>query len=183
MADSLLVAVKAILLDHQPVDDLEVGYLASMLALLETSETPFSRHQFDPGHFTASGFVVSPDRSFLLLVHHTKLDKWLQPGGHVEPDDADLEGAARREVLEETGLGDLESIGLLDLDVHRFPQRDDGPAHDHLDVRFGFVATSSNASAGDGTAEVEWFALEEIAAWLDRPSLSRPARKLLVLRN
>ena len=115
----------------------------------------------------------------LLLVHHAKLEKWLQPGGHVEPDDADLESAARREVSEETGLEELELLGLLDLDVHRFPERGREPAHDHLDVRFGFWATSGDAIAGDGTLDLKWFPVDEVATWASRPSLSRPARKLL----
>jgi 8-oxo-dGTP pyrophosphatase MutT (NUDIX family) len=149
-----------------------------MLALLDSSGDALSRFRFDPGHFTASGFVVSPDRRSLLLVHHAKLGKWLQPGGHIETDDADVESAARREVVEETGLSDLESLGLLDVDIHRFPKRGDEPAHDHLDVRFGYFAGSPEVSAGDGTTEVRWFPLQEVANWDGRPSLSRPARKL-----
>src|SRR5690606_7888674 len=34
-----------------------------------------------PGHVTGSAWVVSPDRRRCLLVHHAKLDRWLQPGG------------------------------------------------------------------------------------------------------
>ena len=150
-----------------------------MLALLDSSGDALSRFHFDPGHFTASGFVLSPDRLSLLLVHHTKLEKWLQPGGHVETGDADVESAARREVVEETGLSDLELLGLLDIDIHRFPKRGDEPAHDHLDVRFGYLARAAGATAGDGTTEVRWFPLQEVADWDARPSLSRPARKLL----
>ncbi len=183
MTDARLAGLRGLLASYEPLDEREAGYLASMVALLRASETAMSRHHFVPGHFTASGFVVSPDRSAVLLVHHTKLGTWLQPGGHVEPDDTDLEMAARREVVEETGLEELEAFGLLDLDVHRFPERVDGPAHNHFDVRFGFVAGSLDASAGEGTTRVGWFALGEVAAWEDRPSLSRPAVKLLVPRN
>ncbi len=39
----------------------------------------------------------------LLLVHHSKLDKWLPPGGHMEPNETPDE-AVKREVKEETGL-------------------------------------------------------------------------------
>jgi 8-oxo-dGTP pyrophosphatase MutT (NUDIX family) len=183
MTDARFAAIASLLVGYQPLDDLEAGYLASMLALLDSGTDPLSRFHFSPGHFTASGFVVSPDRSSLLLVHHVKLAKWLQPGGHIEGDDADLERAARREVEEETGVRDLEFLGLLDIDIHLFPQRGRDPAHDHLDVRFGFRALSREAVAGDGTVEVGWFPLSEVAAWADRPSLSRPAGKLIVLRN
>ena len=179
MTDPRTGLLRSLLLAHQPFDHREAGYREAMLALLDSSGDAFSRFHFDPGHFTASGFVVSPDRLSLLLVHHTKLRKWLQPGGHVEPEDANLEAAALREVAEETELEDPEPLGLLDVDIHRFPQRGDEPAHDHLDVRFGFVAGSADATAGQGTTEVGWFSLDEVAGWDDRPSLSRPARKLL----
>jgi 8-oxo-dGTP pyrophosphatase MutT (NUDIX family) len=183
MTDPRLVGLEALLTSHVPFGDQEAGYLATMQALLGTGGDSLSRLHFDPGHFTASGFVVSPDRASLLLVHHAKLDKWLQPGGHIEPEDADLESAGRREVHEETGLRDLEILGLLDVDIHRFPERGDDPAHHHLDVRFGFRAQSRGVFAGDGTVEVKWFALPEVVEWTDRPSLSRPARKLLVPRD
>ena len=74
-----------------------------ILLLLECSPAPFSRHQFSPGHITCSGLVVSPGRERLLLVHHRRLDRWLLPGGHVEPEDPDIRAAGRREVIEETG--------------------------------------------------------------------------------
>ena len=180
MTDSRLAALRLLLVAHQPSDDREAGYLEPMLAVLDSSGDALSRFRFDPGHFTASGFVVSPDRRSLLLVHHAKLGRWLQPGGHIETDDADVESAARREVVEETGLSDLVSLGLLDVDIHRFPKRGDEPAHDHLDVRYGFAAKSSEVSAGDGTTGAGWFPLSEVAVWEDRQSLSRPARKLLV---
>ena len=51
--------------------------------------------------FTASGLVVNEGR--VLLVRHRKLDRWLQPGGHVEPRETPDE-AAVREVREETGV-------------------------------------------------------------------------------
>ncbi|MGB5566420.1 MAG: hypothetical protein WBN93_08820, partial [Acidimicrobiia bacterium] len=39
------------------------------LELVESGDST-NRDRFDPGHFTASGFVVSPDGSSLLLIHH-----------------------------------------------------------------------------------------------------------------
>ena len=55
------------------------------------------------GHVTGSAFVVDPRRDLILLVHHAALDRWLQPGGHVDAEEEPGDGAAR-EVWEETGL-------------------------------------------------------------------------------
>jgi hypothetical protein len=32
-------------------------------------------------HQTATGFIFNEDFSKILLIHHTKLNKWLGPGG------------------------------------------------------------------------------------------------------
>jgi len=93
--------------------------------LLDADQPSWHRSAFEPGHFTASGFVASPDGSSLLLIHHGKLDRWLQPGGHFEEIDASVEAAAKREVLEETGVGNLTRIGsaLVRIDAHPIPER------------------------------------------------------------
>ena len=50
-----------------------------MLALLDGSADPFGRESYAPGHFTASAFVIAPSSPELLLIHHRKLERWLQP--------------------------------------------------------------------------------------------------------
>ena len=52
-------------------------------------------------HFTATGFVVHGDA--ILLHWHEKVQEWLPPGGHVEPNE-DLVQAVLREIAEETGF-------------------------------------------------------------------------------
>ncbi len=51
--------------------------------------------------FTVAVFVVHRDR--VLLHYHRKLNMWLPPGGHIEPNELP-DDAALREVAEETGL-------------------------------------------------------------------------------
>ena len=52
-------------------------------------------------HFTVSGFVVEDGRT--LLHWHKKLQLWLPPGGHIDPDEDPIQ-AVVREVREETGI-------------------------------------------------------------------------------
>ena len=51
--------------------------------------------------FTATVYILNEER--VLLIQHRKLGKWLPPGGHIDPNETPPE-AAKREVLEETGL-------------------------------------------------------------------------------
>lgn len=68
-------------------------------------------------HVCASVILIEPEEKKILLVHHKKLNKWVQPGGHIEEHE-DPEQAAIREVKEETGL-EIELLG------ERFPTEND----------------------------------------------------------
>lgn len=88
------------------------------------------------GHFTASCWLLCNDGERVLLTHHRKLDRWLQPGGHADGD-ADLARVAWREAAEESGLPDLLVEGaIFDLDAHTIPAHGAEPAHLHWDVRY-----------------------------------------------
>ncbi len=152
-----------------------------MLELLESS-APFDRGRFEPGHFTASAFVQSEDRTSLLLIHHGKLGIWVQPGGHVDAEDALVESAAAREVAEETGLVGLAAAPgprpIFDVDVHSIPERKGEPAHEHFDVRFHFVAASTTLSVSAEVRDARWVPLERVAAFTSDESVLRAVRKL-----
>lgn len=92
------------------------------------------------GHLTGSALVVDADGRRTLLLHHAKLDRWLQPGGHADGD-GNLAAVALREADEETGIEGLRVVTpAIDIDVHTIPERGDEPEHLHLDVRFLVLA-------------------------------------------
>lgn len=86
---------------------------------------------------TASAWIVDPSKKFVLLTHHAKLNRWLQPGGHADGDE-DILNVALREAEEETGLKNFNLIypGIFDIDIHTIPARKELPEHLHYDVRF-----------------------------------------------
>jgi 8-oxo-dGTP pyrophosphatase MutT (NUDIX family) len=96
-----------------------------------------------PEHLTASALVLSADGGRVLLGLHRKVGRWLQMGGHLEPADSSLSGAAMREAREESGIDDLRLLagGPVRLDAH--PVRCAGrhaPERVHLDVQYAAVA-------------------------------------------
>jgi 8-oxo-dGTP pyrophosphatase MutT (NUDIX family) len=125
------------------------------------------RSEFDPGHFTASGFVLSPDRESLLLILHGKLDRWLQPGGHFEVDDASVEAAARRELAEETGLSSIDRVGamLVRIDAHDIPERGHEPGHLHIDLGVGFIAQTLSLGPLDEVVDARWVSFGDLPSY------------------
>lgn len=178
--------LRRLLEEFVPADEREARHRTRILQLIERTDAPFSREQYAPGHVTASAFVVNHDRSALLLILHSKLQLWLQPGGHVDTDDPDVHASARREVLEEVGLSELELArpGLFDVDVHEIPARRDQPAHEHFDVRFVFSTRELNAKAGSDACDARWVPISELlngaahSAYPSDESVMRAMRKL-----
>ncbi|HKU44025.1 MAG TPA: NUDIX domain-containing protein [Polyangiales bacterium] len=168
-----------------PYDGLEHTHKTRMLALVCEAADPFDRAHYLPGHVTASAFVVDRARAEVLLILHGKLERWLQPGGHVDPEDASVLEAARREVREETGL-DVASGGgeLLDVDIHVIPAHNEQPAHEHFDVRFVFERGAGVARAGSDAQNVRWVPIAQLLSSAgEHPELPSDESVLRALRK
>lgn len=115
-----------------------------------------------PGHFTTSALVVERGTSRFVVLHHTKLRKWLQPGGHADGE-ADMPASARREAAEETGLdGLVVAVPVVDLDIHLVEPPGE-PAHEHLDLRFLVVAPAGSALVGNHeSTAIRWATVDEL---------------------
>ena len=124
---------------HAPADTEEARDRDRILAFVSRHGRPFDR-AIAEGHLTGSAIVVSADGSRVLLLHHRKLDRWLQPGGHSDPGETTGEQVALREAFEESGIAGLSLDAAaprpLDVDVHDIPARGEEPAHQHLDLRY-----------------------------------------------
>jgi len=147
---------------------------------LHTHANAFERSNL-AGHFTGSAWLVSADGKRVLLMHHRKLARWLQPGGHADGE-VDLAQVALREAQEETGVtGLLVDGGIFDLDRHRIPARAQEPEHWHYDVRYVLRAVADESFVVNAESHaLAWRSVDGVAndESLD-PSLRRMARKWL----
>ena len=166
---------------HAPADSKEAADLTEILAFLDRYPQPFDRG-IREGHLTGSAVVVSAAGDRVLLLHHRKLRRWLQPGGHAEPGEREGEAVALREAREETGIQGLalhpSARRPLDVDVHPIPARGADPAHRHLDLRY-LVVAPPDAILRHRAAEaraLRWFAWEELMTVDLDPGLRRALR-------
>ncbi len=157
----------------------EKEFVFSFLDLLK-SEDAFQRTHL-PGHITGSSWIVNPNKTKVLLVHHAKLNRWLQPGGHADGDENVLR-VALREAEEETGLKKLSVLTeqIFDLDIHTIPNRKDFPQHLHYDVRYLIQADEAETIiVSEESHDVKWILLTDLEKYNDETSILRLKQKLL----
>lgn len=114
-----------------------------------------------PGHLTASAAVLDATGERVLLTLHPKAKMWLQLGGHCEPGDVSLAGAALREATEESGISGLRLLpGPVRVDRHRVWCH--GGSY-HLDVQYAAVAPpGARATISDESDDLRWFGLDAV---------------------
>jgi len=134
-----------------------------------------------PGHLTGSAFVVDATATQALLLFHTKLQRWLQPGGHADGD-TNLAAVALREATEESGIDGLRVWpDPIDLDIHRVaPPRED--PHLHLDLRYLVVAPPGAEPVGNEESQaLRWVAEADLSTYDVDAGLLRLARSAFAL--
>jgi 8-oxo-dGTP pyrophosphatase MutT (NUDIX family) len=164
---------------YRPFDERERAMRDRLIAFLEAHGRQAFDRALAPGHVTASAWIVDPNRVQAVLLHHRKLERWLQLGGHVDGD-PDVRRAALREAREESGLRTLRLISenIYDVDVHRIPARGSEPEHDHYDLRFALEADPREPLVRNEEAhDVRWVALSDLETYAIDDSVRRLASK------
>ncbi len=140
-------------------------------------------------HFTTTVYLLKDNQ--VLLLFHPKLKKWLPPGGHIEEDESPPM-AARREVLEETGLEFIfiheENIWIDRWNAKSFerpylclmeeiPEHKGVPAHQHMD--FIYLGKPIGNQTPISEDPIRWFNLEEIEALKDDEEIFVETKEVL----
>ena len=141
----------------------------------------------DPAHMTASAWVVSPDRSLVLMAYHNIYQSWSWLGGHADGE-RDLAQVALREVREESGLSgvrlvrpDLLSVEVLCVNGHE-KRRVYVSSHLHLNVTYLVEADPAEPLRikPDENSRIGWLVPEEALAVSTEPwFVERIYRKLV----
>lgn len=144
----------------------EAEFIQPFLRLLEHPRAYFRDHL--PGHITGSAWIVDETKQSVLLTHHAKLNRWLQPGGHADGNENIIE-VAMQEAEEETGIRcTLLNTGIFDIDIHTIPARKDFPAHLHYDIRFLFQANKNDTLVlTKESHDLAWIAWKDLAEKTD----------------
>ena len=175
-----------LLAQHQTRFMEEAAYIRKAREFVADQPDCFYRELW-PAHVTGSAWVVNPDRTMAMMLHHRKHDQWFQPGGHADGD-ADILRVALRETAEETGI-DPENIRLVDesifdVDIHTIPPIAHDPQHEHIDIRFLVEIDDHLPIPGnDESHDVLWADLTQVSRYNNNRSTYRMVEKTRRMRG
>ena len=165
---------------YQPFKEEDRLFKTRCINLVQTHKNFYDRN-LQIGHLTGSAWIVNQEQTKFLLVHHRKLDRWLQPGGHTEAMDDNIFQTATREALEETGLGSIKAVheAIYDIDIHTIPAIGTMPAHEHFDIRYIFEADEQEPlQVSEESNALRWFTRVELMEMTQEASILRMLEKM-----
>ncbi len=158
----------------------EASMVNKTIRFVSGHENCFER-SLEYGHVTVSAWVVNPTLSHVLMLHHRKLNVWLQPGGHADGD-SDIINVALKETAEESGANSqnirLLSADIFDVDIHTIHVSKHDSRHQHFDPRFLVEIDDTIALSGnDESHELRWVPLGQVLRLNNARSIYRMVQK------
>jgi 8-oxo-dGTP pyrophosphatase MutT (NUDIX family) len=156
----------------------ELIHKENLLSFIMCNEECFER-SLEQGHITASAWILNPDKTKALLMHHKKLNIWCQLGGHSDGD-SDILATAIKEAKEESGLKNIVPLSenIFDIDIHEIPARGKEPSHLHYDIRFLLHSPEEEELvANEESNELKWVSKDLTELPSREPSILRMREK------
>ncbi len=170
-----------LLQNYFPKDQDEIRFKDEIIKFVNAHEDCFER-SLAIGHITASAWLLNKDGSKALLMHHTKLDRWFQLGGHCDGD-SDTCAVACKEAQEESGIIHIEPVNgkIFDIDIHFIPDNPREKGHWHYDIRFLVqVVSDEKVVQNNESKELRWISKNPAELPTDSPSVTRMFYKWIV---
>lgn len=175
-------SISTLLQNYHPADQWEKICKKYMLRFLSKDPDCFERSN-EFGHFTSSAWLLDRDATHALLMYHTKLNEWLQPGGHCDGD-PNMLAVAIKEAQEESGIKNIVPINtdIFDIDLHDIPENLYHKEHIHFDIRFLLRAASEESLVQNHESqELRWVGKNRIELPTTNASILRMFDKWLAL--
>ncbi|CCI84831.1 NUDIX hydrolase [Lactobacillus pasteurii] len=127
-------------------------------------------------HFTASAWIVSPDRQKVLMAYHNIYQSFAWLGGHVDGD-PDFKHVISKEITEESGLEDFKfvsddifSLEILTVDGH-IKRGEYVSSHLHLNVTYLIEADPALPIRikPDENSAIAWIDLKDLPNKINEP--------------
>ncbi len=154
--------IKVLLDNYHPIFEEEKLYKKKMIDFSDKYSDCFDR-SCSVGHFTGSAWLLNKDKTKVLLLHHAKLDRWFQLGGHCDGN-PNLLDVSVKECKEESGIQQIIPIqeSIFDIDIHKIPKYKNEPEHIHYDIRFLLkVNSDEKVIKNRESKELKWFTKEK----------------------
>lgn len=170
------------LYNYKPSTAIDAAAKEQIIAFVQEQPDCFER-TLTIGHVTASSWLLNKVGDKALLMHHAKLNQWMQLGGHCDGD-SDVLAVAIKEAQEESGIMDIVPVNteIFDLDVHFIPATSKEAAHYHYDVRFLLqVAGDADFVRNHESHDMRWFGAARDQLPTDQMSVVRMFDKWVAL--